>query len=314
MKIINIDGGIGRVITSLPSLLKYHKNNPNEEWYISISGWDYVPLGIPELHEISFNPETKGSWEKYYLNADTVVSAEPYRLPNFYKGKISLAEAFDEIINETEDHSDLEYETLSISNSETRRGQELIFSAYESQGKEQTIVINPYGSTAQINSMGVYDDSLRSLPESVFIKLSKLLAENYNVIYMGYHHLLPQEDIDHLYIPQPDLHIRDWMGVISQIDYLIGCDSVGQHIARSVGTKGCVIMGGTDEVNMSYPDYFRTIQRKKPVYSPMRVSMTQSDFAERLNKDCMSYTDEEILDIYENVKNDLENIIKQEEC
>ena len=53
------------------------------------------------------------------------------------------------------------------------------------------------------------------------------------------------------------------MGVISQVDYLFGCDSVGQHIARSVGTKGCVIMGGTDAVNMSYPDHFRIFQRKK---------------------------------------------------
>ena len=96
---------------------------------------------------------------------------------------------FDEIINETDDHSDLEYETLSISYSETRRGQELIFSAYESQGKEQTVVINPYGSTAKMNSMGVYDDSLRSLPENMFMKLSKLLAEDYNVIYMGYQQL-----------------------------------------------------------------------------------------------------------------------------
>jgi hypothetical protein len=27
MKIINIDGGIGRVITALPALLKYHQNH-----------------------------------------------------------------------------------------------------------------------------------------------------------------------------------------------------------------------------------------------------------------------------------------------
>ena len=67
MKIINIDGGIGRVITSIPALIKYHKNNPEEEWYLSISGWDYVSFGIPELHERSFNPETKGSWGNYYL-------------------------------------------------------------------------------------------------------------------------------------------------------------------------------------------------------------------------------------------------------
>ena len=67
MKIINVDGGIGRVITSLPSLLKYHKNNPEEEWYLVIPGWDYVSFGIPELDERTFNPETKGVWENYYL-------------------------------------------------------------------------------------------------------------------------------------------------------------------------------------------------------------------------------------------------------
>jgi ADP-heptose:LPS heptosyltransferase len=304
MKIINIDGGIGRIITALPALLKYCQNHLNEEWYVSIMGWDYVPLGIPELQERTFNPETKGTWKNIFMKADEVISPEPYRLPNFYKGKISLAEAFDEIINETEDHSDLKYETLNLSHAEIRKGQEIICRAHELQKKEQTIVINPYGSTAQVCPVGVYDDSLRSLPENVFNQLCELLAEDYNIIYMGYSHLL-SEDNKFVYVPQPDLHIREWMGVISQVDYLIGCDTVGQHIARATGTQGCVIMGGTDAVNMSYPDYFRIIQRKKPAYSPMRISNLQSNLAERLNKECIEYTDEEILDIYEQIKKDI---------
>jgi ADP-heptose:LPS heptosyltransferase len=306
-KIINIDGGIGRVITALPALLKYHQNHPNEEWYVSIMGWDYIPLGIPELQGRSFNPDTKGVWENIFLKADEIVSPEPYRLPNFYKGKISLAEAFDEIINETEEHNDLNYETLNLSHSEIRKGQEIIYKVYEEQNKEQTIVINPYGSTAEICPLGVYDDSLRSLPENMFIKLCELLAEDYNIIYMGYSHLLP-EDKKIVYVPQPDLHIREWMGVIAQVDYLIGCDSVAQHIARATGTRGCVIMGGTNLVNMSYPEYFRIIQRKKPMYSPMRISGFQSNLAERLNKECIEYTEEEILDVYEKIKEDIENI------
>lgn len=309
MKIINIDGGIGRVITALPALFKYHKNHPDEEWYVSIMGWDYVPLGIPELQERTFNPDTKGTWENIFMKSDEVISPEPYRLPNFYKGKISLAEAFDEIINDTNDHSDLNYETLNLSHAEIRKGQEIICRAHDAQKKEQTIVINPYGSTAQTCPLGVYDDSLRSLPESMFVKLCELLAEDYNVIYMGYPHLLSEEN-KFIFVPQPDLHIREWMGVISQVDYLIGCDSVGQHIARATGTQGCVIMGGTDAVNMSYPDYFRIVQRKKPVYSPMRISGLQSNLVERLNKECIEYTDDEILDIYEQVKSDLKSIIK----
>lgn len=309
MKIINIDGGIGRVITALPALLKYHQNHLNEEWYISIMGWDYIPLGIPELQERSFNPDTKGVWENIFLKADEIVSPEPYRLPNFYKGKISLAEAFDEIINETEEHDDLNYETLNLSHSEIRKGQEIIYRAYEEQKKEKTIVINPYGSTAEVCPLGVYDDSLRSLPENMFIQLCELLAEDYNIIYMGYSHLLPEND-KVVYVPQPDLHMRDWMGVIAQVDYFVGCDTVGQHIARATGTKGCVIMGGTDAVNMSYPDYFRVIQRKKAVYSPMRISGFQSNLAERLNKECIEYTESEILDIYEKIKEDIEKILK----
>jgi ADP-heptose:LPS heptosyltransferase len=305
MKIINIDGGIGRVITALPALLKYHKNHPNKEWYLSIIGWDYVPLGIPELQKRTFNPDTKDVWENYFMKADKIISPEPYRLPNFYKGKISLAEAFDEIINETEEHGDLNYETLNLSHAEIRKGQEVIYKAYEAQGKEQTIVFNPYGSTAQVCPLGVYDDSLRSIPESMFNQLCELLAEDYNIIYMGYRHLLPTEN-RFVYVPEHDLHIREWMGVISQVDYLIGCDSVGQHIARATGTQGCVIMGGTDSVNMSYPDYFRIIERKKPVYSPMRISSLQSNLAERLNKECIEYTDDEILNVYEKIKEDLE--------
>ena len=306
MKIINIDGGIGRVITALPALLKYHQNHPNEEWYVSIMGWDYIPLGIPQLQERSFNPDTKGVWENIFLKADKIVSPEPYRLPNFYKGKISLAEAFDEIINETEEHDDLNYETLNLSHSEIRKGQEIIYRAYEEHKKEKTIVINPYGSTAETCPLGVYDDSLRSLPESMFIQLCELLAEDYNMVYMGYSHLL-SEDNKFVYVHQPDLHMRDWMGVIAQVDYFIGCDTVGQHIARATGTKGCVIMGGTNAINMSYPDYFRVIQRKKAVYSPMRISGFQSNLAERLNKECIEYTESEILDVYEKIKEDIEN-------
>ena len=309
MKIINIDGGIGRVITALPSLLKYHQNHLNEEWYVSIMGWDYIPLGIPQLQERSFNPDTKGVWENIFLKANVIVSPEPYRLPNFYKGKISLAQAFDEIINETEEHDDLNYETLNLSYSEIRKGQETIYRAYEAQKKEKTIIINPYGSTAEVCPLGVYDDSLRSLPENMFIQLCNLLAEDYNIIYMGYSHLLP-EDNKVVYVPQPDLHMRDWIGVIAQVDYFVGCDTVGQHIARATGTKGCVIMGGTDAVNMSYPDYFRVIQRKKAVYSPMRISGFQSNLAERLNKECIEYTEDEILDVYEKIKDDIEKILE----
>jgi hypothetical protein len=307
MKIIFLDGGLGRIISTIPALLKYHKNNPNREWYISIYNWDYVTLGIPELQDRTFDPNTKGIWESVIMRADETIAPEPYRLPNYYKGKISLAEAFDEILNETEDHSDLEYETLKLSHAEIRSGQEIIYSAYEERKKQKTIVINPYGSTSQKSILGVFDDTLRSIPEEMFIHLSRLLSNEYNVIYMGRFDLLTNDN-KFVFCPKPDPHIRQWMGVISQVDYFVGCDTAGQHIARAFGTRGCVVMGGTDPNNVSYPDHFKIIKRKNAAYSPMRISQLQSNIAERMNKECIDYTLDEIYEIYEQIKKDIEKI------
>jgi|7_EtaG_2_1085326.scaffolds.fasta_scaffold13369_2 hypothetical protein len=308
MKIFNINGGLGRVIAALPALIKYYKNHSEEEWYVMISGWGFVSLGIPELQERTFDPETKGVWENIFLKADEMVSAEPYHVPNFYKGKISIAEAFDEIINETNDHSDLDYETIKLSYSEINKGQEIIYRAFEKQKKVQTIVINPYASSAQMGHSGVHDESYRSLPDNVFLNLCKNLSKKYNIIYMGYPELLSEEN-EFVYAPQPDINLRDWMGVICQVDYFIGVDTAGQHIARATDTKGCVIMGGTDVVNMSYPDYFRIVKRKTPHYTPLRISQLQSDLANRLNHECMEYTEDEISDICDNIINDVDKIL-----
>ena len=70
--------------------------------------------GIEELQQRTFNPETKGMFENYYWDADRVIAPEPYKLPAFYRNEISLAEAFDELINGTTDHSDLPDMTLEL--------------------------------------------------------------------------------------------------------------------------------------------------------------------------------------------------------
>jgi len=113
-----IDGGIGRIIASIPALLKYQKNHPNEQWYIVVPAWDYVFLGIPELQERVFSNESKGVFKQIFFNAKDVISPEPYRLPEYYRQEISLVESFDKIINQTDDHSDLIYTNLKVSNQE----------------------------------------------------------------------------------------------------------------------------------------------------------------------------------------------------
>lgn len=305
LTIFFIEGGIGRVICSIPSLLKFHHKNPNKKFYI-ISSWDYVFLGIPELQQITFNIESKGIWENIFLKADKVISPEPYRLPKYYKQQISLVDAFDEIINETEDHSDIQnYMRLKVSFNEDINSKEIISSLKEERGNKKTIVINPYGSSARVSSNMVVDETLRSIPEKMYLKIAEKISKKYTVIFFGYPNLTSSEDKFSSKVPE--MHMREWMGLIQNCDYFVGCDSVGQHIARFLNKPGSVIMGGTNPINTSYPDHFKIFKRKDIVlYSPMRISGLQSSLSDRLNEDCINYTDEEIDSITEEIISDIE--------
>ena len=175
--IINIDGGLGRVITAIPALLKYGKNHPEDDWYVMIPGWDFMVWGIEELQQRTFNPETKGMFENYYWHADKVIAPEPYKLPAFYRNEISLIEAFDELINETTDHSDLSDMKLELTIDEILNAKGFINQAIQGingnptgceppkpvENHKKIIVFQPFGSTSQQSEMGIYDKSMRSI-------------------------------------------------------------------------------------------------------------------------------------------------------
>jgi hypothetical protein len=182
--IITLDGGFGRIITAIPALLKYFKNHPDEEWYIMIPGWDFIAWGIPELQERTFNPDARGSFDLFW-KADQVLSPEPYRVPAYYRNEISLREAFDVEINDSTDHSDLPPMQLNISFQEKRRAYEIIEEARNKHKKSKTIVLQPYGSTATPHASGIFDDSLRSIPEPMLNYFVKELSKDYNLIFMG---------------------------------------------------------------------------------------------------------------------------------
>jgi hypothetical protein len=301
--IISIDGGLGRVITAIPALLKYHKNNPDEEWYVMIHAWDFVAWGIPELQERTFNPETKGSFD-FFWKADKVIYPEPYKIPAYYRNEISLREAFDIAINNSEDHSDLPPMQINLSSFERRRALEILQEAKEKHKKNKTIVIQPYGSTATPHPLGTYDDSLRSIPKQMLDYFVNNLLKDYNVIFMGakdFHIHNPNT-----YKPDPDPNLREWMAIIEAADYFIGCDSCGQHICKALNKKASVVVAGTHKVNVTY-DGFHIIERNAPFYpDAMRISGFHSHMSSRLNEPRIQFTQSEIEKSYQDIIKNIE--------
>lgn len=302
--IITIDGGIGRAFTALPALLYYAETHKDEEFYVMIHGWDFLSWGFPQLQNRTFNPETKGTFEKYFWKANKIISPEPYKLPEYYRGEINLIQAFHQEINNSTDYENLSKEYIKLSQFEELKGHQIIHEVKQLQKKQKTIVIQPYGSTANRCPMGIFDPTFRSFPQNFYEVLVKKLSKDYNIVYMG-----AQEHYDGIsYKPQPDPNMREWIGIIKAADYFIGCDSCGQHFAKAVEQKASVLIAGTHKNNVSYPEDFHIIERNCDFYpSPMRICSFDSNLATRLNEERIMFTEEEIENSYKEIIKRIDN-------
>lgn len=306
-----IDGGAGRVITAIPALLKFYKNNPENDFRVCIYGWDNLFWGIPELQDRTFNVENKGIFDNIFMKATKVVSPEPYRLPAYYKQEKSLAQAFDAIINKTDDHSDLPNITLPLNKAEEINATAAIGEILkeESRRNKPNVVIQPWGSTARKAGTYVIDDSSRSLEPWSYIKLVKTLSEKYNLFYFGTKEVSMEEDE---YTLKFEGDLRFWSALISCSDYFIGVDSLGQHMAKAHNIPGTVILGSTFAENISYPDYFNIFEKSGPKkYSPLRINGLDSHLADRLNDTRMNFSDEELDKLISSIDKDIQKKIKK---
>jgi hypothetical protein len=297
-----ISGGAGRVIAAVPALEKYARLNPKDDFKVLVYGWESLFWSHPILQNRTFSIHQKGTFENSIKNY-RVICPEPYYVHDYYNQRISLAQAFDCEINKTSDHSDLGAPKLYISTLE--RNSALRILRETNKGEAKTLVIQPYGSGMGIVNNRPFDPSHRSLDVDDYLKIVKRLREKNKdlmIVYFGdqnFRH--PADDIS-ADIKQYNPDLRAYLSLIAVSDYFVGCDSVGQHMARALDKSGMVIMGATDETNVTYPDHF-TIYRKKdqtPTYSPIRLSGLDCEFADRMNDGIMKFDDgqiEEICDI-----------------
>ena len=197
--------------------------------------------------------------------------------------------------------------TVSLSDEEIRKAKEVYYSLLEnSKENKKTIVIQPYGSSAMLHSIdGVIDNSLRSMTPQFLDKLIDRLSKKYNLIYFGPRGLVSNSKIMEV---NPDPNLREWCAVIKMADYFIGCDSSGQHMAKSVGQDASVVVAGTSKINMTYPNTFHILERECDFhYSPMRISSKESEISERLNMNRIKFTDEEFESFCKEVEKRVDN-------
>ena len=304
-----IDGGAGRAITAIPALEKYVRNNPNQDVKIVIFGWDNLLWGNKLLQDITYGADTKGLFDNVIKDADVIVSPEPYRVPGYFKQQLTLAQAFDKEINNTDDHSDISVPKLYNCKAEEKNAANVIADVKKMQKKQKTIVIQPYGRSARVDRGDIIDDSSRGLDSRTYIKLAKKLSTKYNLILFAEKQFHLPEDT---FTFKMEADLRTWSAIIEASDYFVGCDSVGQHMARAFNKPGTVILGSTFAINVTYPDWFNIIEKEgmEKKYSPIRICGLDNHLADRYNDQLMDFDDKEIDNIFMNIVADIEKKVK----
>lgn len=289
-----ISGGAGRVITAIPALEKFAKLNSHNDFRVIVHGWQDLYWSHPVLQSRTVGIHQKNLFQDIVVNRQ-LVCPEPYYLHDYYNQKISLTQAFDREINQTENHSDLSKPKLYLSSFEKASINRIIDELKQKYQKNKLVVFQPYGSGMQLLHGQPFDNSHRSLKPDHYLRIAQYLnSKDCLIVFFGPAELRHPNDTFCADLSQFNPDLRMFAALISQCDYFVGCDSVGQHMAHAFGKPGSVFMGSTFEINVSYAKHFRFFRRvdRQPVYNPIRLGGVDSDFADRLNDGIMDFDDD----------------------
>ena len=274
-----LNGGMGRIISAIPALEKYYEAKEDPDFIIVIEGICNIMNGHPTLDNKTYDMYHKNLFHTKLINMD-IVSPEPYRLNEYFNQKCDIAQAFDMLIN-NKGIRELPAPTLILSKEELLEGRKAIDEIKKKVKKEKLVIIQPFGrAITQIDNSFV-DKSNRSIEFSNLKQIIKKLQEKDWAVCIMSEFGIEFKDAgfkDEVAIPEiPDL--RKWAGLIKYADHFLGCDSVGQHLAKAMETPASVVMGATYPINTSYPNdkNFTIIDMGQfdREYDPIRISFDE---------------------------------------
>lgn len=281
-----INGGAGRVLTSIPGLEKFREENPDDDFIIVCEGGTEFYKGHHDLDKRAYDVWHKNLFQDKIKDRNCV-SPEPYRVWHYYNQKASLAQCFDIIFNNREEPRDLPKPTLKLSKDEMLNGVITMNEVQQMTGKDKVAIIQPFGRGIEFRD-GIFNDSTsRSLEYSNLVSIiQKLQKKGYATMIMAELQIDFSGEKFDVPIPQPaGISLRQWSGLIKDADIFIGCDSVGQHIAYALDVPCVSVVSSTYPINISYPNEktFKIIDtgEKGREYAPIRIA--PDEHTDRMN-------------------------------
>lgn len=295
-----INGGAGRVICSIPAFEML--NETDKDFIIVCEGGSDIYFGHPTLGSRVYDFRHKNLFEAHLKDRD-IITPEPYRVWEYYNQKCNISQAFDIEINKKGIRK-LPSPTINLNKMEIANAYKIIQEVKARTGFTKTIVIQPFGRSIQQNYDMLVDPTSRSIAQNDLIDIIEKLKKSYGIILMSEFTVDLGEELNPI-VAQPRLpNLRLWAGIIELSTHFVGCDSVGQHIAKALDKTATVILGSTFPINVSYPEdsNFDIIDIGKDIrqYSPIRISLEEE--IDRANDRCMDITPHHLDNIVRSVQ------------
>tara|TARA_Y100001968_G_C19369737_1_gene724459 strand:- start:211 stop:1161 length:951 start_codon:yes stop_codon:yes gene_type:complete len=289
-----VNGGYGRMISSIPAFELYAKTEQDPNFIIVCEGGTDAFKGHPELDHRAYDSWHKNLFREKIRDKE-IVTTEPYRVFEYYNQQCSLSQAFDIQIN-NQGIRNIPQPKLFLSKEELITGRKVVNDVKEKLKQEKTIVFQPFGRGVKYIDQSFVDSSGRSIEFTDFKKIISLLQkEKFAVICMSEMVFDFSKDKFENDVAMPEqIPLRIWASVIKYADHFLGCDSVGQHLSHAVDTTSTVVVGATFPINVSYPGNSNIeivdLGMHDRIYDPIRI--LPDEYISRANENIMRMTPE----------------------
>lgn len=271
-KIVQVDGGIGRVLCSTPAI-KYYCENNNVESIILVTSWPAVFWHNPFVHKV-YSTSHDYLWDDVIKNGD-FVALEPYHSREYYTQKHHLTESFSFLLT---GKTLKEKPILFLTPEELSWGAQTAEKIKVALNVRKLCAYQPYGAGAIQSGNIVTDKSFRSLSledaESLTKHTPTLGFINCSHIPIGSNTVWNQQ-----------FALRELFAIVASCDTVLTIDSSVLHIAASFKKTGILLLGSTYRENVGY-DCFSTFQLQN--YPKNYVPNRFHGFVD-MNKNAMSY-------------------------
>lgn len=288
MKIVKIDGGLGRVICATGALVKLVQTEDT----VAITSFPDLLKGLGLKRVYNFNNQ--------YLYEDVIsdghyIEPEPYSDWSYYADNQHLSSVFNKLINGV---CEFVPPKIVLTKNEMLDAKSML----GCKGCDKKVILyQPWGA------MGGYtvgekkmenvkdDDSFRSLGTEFAKKLYLKMAEQYTVYVIKSEQQVSFQDA----LTLPEQNIRKVISLIPNVHAVVGCDSFLHHAAASFETKTIVLWGATSEKNLGYDSQ---INLREFPFEPEPLRLPHSpDYYQEKNKGCNEFTDTMIDKVMENL-------------